>query len=70
MKKENKNNGFEIPNNYFQNLSIEMETRVTEEQLKDKFGNKNPFSVPQNYFISFSVNRKKNKSSIKVAQLL
>ena len=64
-------NGFKTPENYFENFNHELETRMIEENLKERFGNKNPFTVPKNYFLNFSVhlNRTK-KSSGKVIQML
>jgi len=73
VKKTNniQGNGFKIPENYFQNFNEELQIRIIEEKLKEKFGNKNPFSVPDNYFSGFSVNvNKEQKSKGKIIQLL
>ncbi len=43
-------NPFKTPENYFENFSEEMQIRISEENLKDKFGNSIPFKVPENYF--------------------
>jgi len=43
-------NPFETPKNYFENFSEEMQIRISEENLKDKFGNSLPFKIPENYF--------------------
>lgn len=65
------NNGFKTPDNYFENFNRELETRMIEENLKDRFGNKSPFTTPKNYFINFSVHiNHTKKSSLKVIQLL
>ena len=60
----NKENAFKVPENYFDNFSKELETRISEENLKKKFGNKNPFAVPENYFTNFSVKKNKQKGKI------
>ncbi len=73
MKKSTdiQNNGFNTPHNYFENFNTELQTRIIEEQLKDKFGNKNPFSVPVNYFQNITANIKESKKpSVKIIQLL
>ncbi|MCF6183761.1 MAG: hypothetical protein L3J56_03885 [Bacteroidales bacterium] len=49
----NNNNAFKVPENYFDNFSQEIETRIFEENIKKQFGNKNPFKVPENYFKDF-----------------
>jgi len=64
----NKNKAFKVPKNYFENFSIELETRISEENLKKKIGNKNPFTVPENYFETFSA--AKNKSERTVFQII
>ncbi len=61
LKDINKNNAFKVPENYFDNFSEELETRIAEENLKKKFGNKNPFGIPENYFNNFKVQIKKQK---------
>ena len=53
LKDINKNNSFEVPENYFDDFSAEIQTKISEELLKDRFGNENPFSVPKNYFENF-----------------
>jgi len=60
----NKKNSFKVPENYFDNFSKELETRISEENLKKQFGNKNPFTVPENYFETFSVNKKNPERKI------
>ena len=60
----NKENNFKIPENYFDTFSQELETRISEENLKKRFGNKKPFTVPNNYFKIFSVKYKKNERKI------
>ena len=43
-------NVFKTPENYFNDFQKELETKIVEEKLKEKFGNLNPFSVPDDYF--------------------
>lgn len=64
-----KSNSFKTPENYFSNFSKDLQVRISEEKLKDKFGNENSFSVPKDYFKNFSVNLKANKKR-NVFQLL
>ncbi len=59
-----KENSFKVPENYFDNFSKELETRISEENLKKRFGNKNPFTVPENYFETFSVKNKRPERKI------
>lgn len=72
MKKINniQKNGFKTPENYFQNFNEEIQIRIIEEKLKDRFGKKNPFIVPNNYFKNFSVEKEEAKSSGKIIQML
>lgn len=73
MKKSTNINdsGFKTPENYFKNFDVELQIRIIEEYLKERFGNKNPFTVPKNYFQTFSVNLKTaGTSSGKVIQML
>ncbi len=63
-----KNNAFNVPENYFESFSLELESRISEENLKKKFGNKNPFRVPINYFENFTVQLNSKKG--KIIQLL
>jgi hypothetical protein len=44
------NDVFKTPDDYFENLTSEIHTKMVEENLKEKFGNKSPFSVPEGYF--------------------
>jgi len=41
---------FQIPENYFDKLGNEIETRISEERISDSFGKELPFVVPENYF--------------------
>lgn len=66
----NKNNSFEIPENYFEDFTKELQTKISEENLKEKFGNDNPFVIPVNYFENFYVNIKKDRTIGKTIQLL
>ncbi len=59
-----KNSGFKVPENYFNNFSEELEARISEEYLKKNFGNKNPFIIPENYFERFVINNKSRKGKI------
>ncbi|NPA68670.1 MAG: hypothetical protein GXO50_08685 [Chlorobi bacterium] len=59
-----KENAFKIPEDYFNNFSRELETRISEEKLKKQFGNKNPFTVPENYFENFSIKITNHKTKI------
>lgn len=60
----NKNNAFKVPEDYFENFSAELETLISEENLKKKFGNKNSFNVPENYFETFSITKTKSEKNI------
>ena len=60
----NNNSAFKVPENYFENFSQKIETRIFEENIKKQFGNKNPFNVPENYFENFKSDifgKRKNK---------
>jgi hypothetical protein len=46
----NRQNPFRLPENYFEQFSEDLQIRISEEKLEEKFGKKNPFSVPNNYF--------------------
>ncbi len=69
--KQSKHTGFKTPENYFDNFNNELQTRMIEENLKERFGNKNPFTVPKRYFLNFSMNLNQSKeSSGKLIQLI
>lgn len=57
----NKTNSYGVPENYFESLTDQIQTRISEEKLKEEYGNKNPFIVPENYFRNFSINKPNNK---------
>ncbi len=47
-------NGFSIPENYFESISEDIQTKINEENLNRRFGKKIPFSVPLGYFNNIS----------------
>ena len=47
-------NPFRLPENYFEQFSEDLQIRLSEEKLKEKFGKKNPFYIPENYFESLN----------------
>ncbi|RLD51527.1 MAG: hypothetical protein DRI94_05805 [Bacteroidetes bacterium] len=59
-----KNNAFNVPENYFDTFAAELEARISEENLKNQFGNRNFFSVPENYFKNFKVQMNPKKGKI------
>lgn len=65
----NKNNSFGVPEDYFESLTDQIQSRISEEKLKEDYGNKNPFTVPKNYFKNFNPKKDINKS-IGVIQML
>jgi hypothetical protein len=60
---------FKVPENYFENLSSEIETTISEEFIKEKVGNKNPFNVPDGYFENFIINPE-SKQTHKIIKIL
>lgn len=57
-------NVFKVPENYFDNFTEELEARISEDYLKNRFGNKNPFIAPENYFNNFKVKINREKAKI------
>jgi hypothetical protein len=47
---KNSNELFKTPEGYFDNLANDIQLKISEEKLKEKFGNGNPFAVPNGYF--------------------
>jgi hypothetical protein len=60
-------NPFRLPENYFEQLTEDIQTGISEEKLKEKFGKKKPFTVPENYFntIDIQIPKKEYKISPK-----
>ena len=66
----NKNNQYKIPENYFEDFTTELQTKISEENIKEKFGNDNHFAVPINYFETFNVKIKRERTIGNTIQLL
>lgn len=65
----NKNSSFKVPDSYFESVTDEIQTRISEDILLKEFGNENPFNVPENYFNNFNIKINKNRSS-EIIQML
>ena len=59
----NKNSSFKVPETYFESVTDEIQTRISEDILLKEFGNESPFNVPENYFKNFNIKIIKNRSS-------
>ncbi len=59
-------NPFKIPENYFEDLSRDLETKMIETKLIEKFGKKTPFNVPKEYFplLEYRLTSISNKNKI------
>jgi hypothetical protein len=62
LKDIDKNNTFKVPEDYFDDFTREMQTKIAEENLKSTYGNENPFSVPENYFEDLRIKKEKRLS--------
>lgn len=68
--KNNNKTGLKTPENYFDSFSEEIKVKVSEEKIKQKFGNNNPFSVPGNYFENFVAKKENIKKKVKIIEIL
>lgn len=71
-KKDNKiqDKSFTTPKNYFQDFNKDLQIRIIEEKLKERFGNKSHYSVPENYFSNFSAKQDNVKKTTKIITLI
>ena len=65
----NKNNSFGVPKDYFDSLNDQIHSKISEEKLKDEYGDENPFIVPKNYFKDFNV-KILNRNTSKIIKVL